>query len=54
MRNVEGPVQSACDVCCKAVGWMQRSHVPQQQSGLIVGFAIYLWRKKYVDITCLC
>lgn len=42
VTNADGHPQSACDVPCKAVGRMKRPHVPQQQSGLIVRFTIYL------------
>lgn len=36
-------MQSACDISCKTIGRMQRAHVSKQQSGLIVGFPIYLY-----------
>lgn len=42
MKNLAWSVESASDVRCKAVGRMQGSHVPEQQPGLIVGFAVHL------------
>ena len=46
VKKVGRRIQAAGDVCCEAVGWMERSHVPQQQSGLIVGFTINLQKEK--------
>lgn len=43
-RQVPGNQQSAGDVRREAVGRVQRPHAPQQQSGLVVAFTVYLSR----------
>ena len=45
-------MQSACYVGCEAVGWMQRSYVPEQQSGLIVALSVYLKTKEAILQFC--